>query len=440
MDVLYLHGYNVVSTRHFRFLPRRLKGLRPPVQKVFISKYVTLDDALTMPDLVKAFDAALHGLFGRPWGRKKFACVAHSTGGVLIRHWIQTYYGTSNKPLPLSHLVLLSPPNNGSRLATVSKSIMSRFRSRLGVERGEKMLEELQLGSRFLWDLNSAWLERRWHRRPGFYPVVVAGQWIDPAQIDPLVPASSEPGSDGYVRAASSNLNMRKFVLQADGGVRKESIDGVPYLLTPRTAHSDPPYGIVEGIPKMGPHPVLEAIHQALSVKNDHDYEALRKDFSLRSATLQSEETLYDGSPLDRYCQLVFRIVDDEGNALNDYAIELLDPERMSFRMPAGLLAHEHKNRANPELFVFYLNYDRLKKIKGGRLGVRVHVASASSLVSYEDFLYLGAGQKNSEFIKPNQTTLVEIVLRRRLNKNLFVLTSDLSPQKIQRRPSDIWI
>ncbi len=440
MDVLLLHGYNVTSTKTYGVLPRRLKGLGYNVRNIYLSKYVTLDDDLTLNDIVRAFQAALLDVYGPNLDAKEFACVTHSTGGLVARAWIDKYYGRKMRALPMTHLIMLAPPSNGSRLANLGKSKLSRLRSVLGVEPGVKILNDLELASEFQWELNSSWIKKKLHQADGFYPFVITGQWIDKKIWDVLAPATYERGSDGVVRASSANLNTRKFSITTDGKVLREELQGAGFLITPKTSHTDAAFGIMAGIPSKGEHPVLSAIASILKIRDRKTYNALTADFAARTADLQQRELFYDGSRLDRYCQLVFRIIDDTGNHLTDFAIELLDGEGRGDRLPTGFMGHQHKNEVTPERFVFYLNYDLLSKVKGGKLGFRVHAATGTRLVEYPVFQYVGTASDISTFLKPNQTTLVEVTLRRRLNKNVFRLTKNLSYQKITGKPSKQWI
>jgi hypothetical protein len=233
---------------------------------------------------------------------------------------------------------------------------------------------------------------------------------------------------------------MQKFTVDHSGKVAREAIQSTAFLITPKTAHTGEPFGIMMGVPKKGEHPVLAAIDAALKVSSRREYEALESDFSSKTSDLQKRELFYDGSRLERYAQVVFRIVDDTGNCLDDYAIELIDGDRRGDRFPSGFLGHQHKNEVTPERFVFYLNTELISKAKGGKIGFRVHAATGTPLVDYPVFEYLGAASDVAMFLKPNQTTLVEVVLRRRLNKNVFRLSKRLSYQKIDGKPSKDWI
>lgn len=438
MDIVLVHGYNVTSTRTYGVLPQRLKGLGFKVKDLYLSKYITLDDDLTLNDIIKGFNAALIDVYGSSLS-KPFSCITHSTGGLVARGWIQAYYSDRMKSLPMKHLIMLAPPNNGSRLAGLGKSKLSRMRAILGVEPGLKVLDDLELGSEFQWHLNSSWMRKKLHAATGFFPFVMMGQWIDKKVWDVLVPATYERGSDGVVRAASANLNMKKVSIGSDGKVFREVMGAVPFLIPPKISHTDNNFGIVQSIPAKGDHPVLTALLSALSVKTRAQYNAVEVEFAVQTAQLQRQETFYDQSPLDRYCQLVFRMVDNMGHKLADFSIELLDGGGRGDSMPKGFLPNHHKNQATPEFFVFYLDYDLISKVKGGKLGFRIHAATGSALVTYPITEYVGILEMGVD-IKPNQTTLIEVTLKRRLNKNVFQLTKNTSYQKIKPIPSKEWI
>lgn len=436
MDVLLIHGYNVTSTRTYGVLPQRLKAAGHRIRNVYLSKYVTLDNELTLDDIVRAFQAALVDIYGASLGKTKFACVTHSTGGLVARRWISAYYENRMGACPLSHLIMLAPPNHGSRLAIVGRSRVSRLRSLWGTDPGVKILDALETGSSFQWSLNSRWIGQKTSEAKGFFPFVIAGQWIDKKLWDVIVPATYERGSDGVVRAASTNLNVLKIVW--NGRVTQSAMDGLAYLITPRTSHSDERFGIMGSVPAKGDHPVLTAILEALDVHDNAAYKKLTVEFEQRTADVQKTETYHDKSELHRYSQLVVRVVDQTGAPLTDYAVELIDHEGRGDRFPSGFMAHSHQNAVTPELYTYYLDYDRISKVIGGKVGVRVQSTPASPLVAYEQAQFLGPAV--DEFLFPNRTTYLEMVLHRRLNKNVFRLTKNTSYQKIDRTAGPDWI
>ena len=439
MDVLLIHGYNVTSTNTYGVLPHRLKAAGHKVKNVYIGKYVTLDNDIAMADLVRALDAAIRDVYGPKFARSRFACVTHSTGGVVVRAWIDAYYGGNMAALPMSHLIMLAPPTNGSRLAELGKSRLSRLRSLVGIEPGLKILDALELGSAFQWELNTAWMRKKLHAAATFYPFVITGQWIDKKLWDAIVPATYERGSDGVVRAAAANLNMQRINIAPDGSVLREMMAGIPYLIPEKISHTGDAYGIMASVPRRGEHPVLTAIFEALAVKSRDQYRAIEADFAMKTTTLQRRDTYYNGSPLGRYCQLVFRVTDNMGNRLTDYAIELIDESMRGGDLPGGFFADKHKNDANPEFFTYYLDYDRMTHVQGGRLGFRVQSVPDTPLINYAETVFLPQSEVES-LLRPNQTTFVDIVLRRRINKNTFRLTKNLGYQKITGAPGPEWI
>ena len=111
---------------------------------VHLGRYISFRNEVKMDDLVRALDHALRELLGRDLPR--FACVTHSTGGVLARSWIEAHYGASGLArCPLTRLILLAPPNHGSALAILGSGRISRLRSWFqGVEPGDVRHDHLE--------------------------------------------------------------------------------------------------------------------------------------------------------------------------------------------------------------------------------------------------------------------------------------------------------
>jgi hypothetical protein len=86
------------------------------------------------------------------------------------------------------------------------------------------------------------------------------------------------------------------------------------------------------------------------------------------------------------------------------------------------------------------LDYDLISKVGGGLVGLRVTSVPESPLVAYDEGIFIGPEARVERVLAPNQTTYLEFVLRRRLNKNVFRLTKNLSYQKIERKAGPDWI
>ena len=118
--VLLVHGWSVRNTDTYGGLPERLKlenrrnpELELDVRQIWLSEYISFHNEVTIPDIARAFQAALERELGdalKSWQR--FACITHSTGGSVIRAWLHHYYiSVGERKPPLRHLIMLAHAN-----------------------------------------------------------------------------------------------------------------------------------------------------------------------------------------------------------------------------------------------------------------------------------------------------------------------------------------
>ncbi len=165
-------------------------GVTLELHDVFLGRYVTFDDAVTMTDLTRALDMAIRKevLSGMDPG-ERFAMITHSTGGPLAREWQRRFHSGPTAVCPASHLVMLAPANFGSVLAQLGKSRIGRLRSWFhGLEPGAGVLDWLELGSEEAWSLNREWTHKRIRSaaHSPVYSFVLTGQTIDRSLYDHL--------------------------------------------------------------------------------------------------------------------------------------------------------------------------------------------------------------------------------------------------------------
>src|SRR5690606_2118785 len=122
---------------------------------IHVCNYVSLSDEITIPDLARAFDKALRSQPGLDAG-DPFDAIVHSTGMLVLRTWVLEFPESRSR---LKHLVGLAPASFGSPLAHKGRSYLGRairgnpvkgpdFR-----EAGDQILDALELGSPYTWDL-----------------------------------------------------------------------------------------------------------------------------------------------------------------------------------------------------------------------------------------------------------------------------------------------
>src|SRR5579885_1575204 len=98
--VVLVHGWSVRDPATYGGLPERLKreagkdpGLELDVRQIWLSEYASFQNEVTLPDIARAFKSALERELGEELkAGRRFACIAHSTGGPVIRAWLQQEY------------------------------------------------------------------------------------------------------------------------------------------------------------------------------------------------------------------------------------------------------------------------------------------------------------------------------------------------------------
>jgi len=465
MHVILVHGWSVRDTSTYGRLPEwlarqsRSDGEPFRISSLHLGKYITLDDTVTLDDIARAFQQALRDTLGNPsgWGKhERLACITHSTGGPVLRTWLDLYYRGRLDRCPLGHLILLAPPNHGSALAQLGRSRLGRLKSLLqGAECGERILDWLSLGSRGAWDLNLRWLGED-PVRSGVFPFVLTGQRIDRQLYDVLNAYTDEAGSDGVIRVAAANLNYGVLRLSQRGSSLKR-VSGrrsprVALGVLPGLSHSGDRLGILRSVTLQNAdrHPTARWIKRCLEVRNAAGYRRVALELDQLTRKTQSDERKQRVRFLlrprtyitNRYAMLVFRFVDDRGQTLTDYDLLLTaGPHYSENELPPGFFVDRQRNQSHHEHLTYYVDYDvmmaglnhpRLQ----GRLGFRLTARPQSGLVHYRPVEFRSSARSLSRVLRPNETTLIEIQLQRQVDKAVFRLTDDLVPGPIDAQPS----
>lgn len=449
MNLIFVHGWSVTNTDTYGELPEALAvaagryELDLTMQHINLGRYISFHDEVTLDDIARALDRALRDLQDNRDKIQPFSCITHSTGGPVVRHWINTYYGSASlKELPLQHLVMLAPANHGSTLAVLGKERIGRIKAWFsGVEPGQRVLDWLSLGSEGQWSLNKDFLSYD-YAEGNFFPFVLTGQGIDHQLYDFINSYLVEPGSDGVVRVAGANLNYRYFaVVQGRELVRKNPptyrlvedskqpvrmSKPVPLGVYEDYSHSGTKMGIMRSVkPRPDvPQPVVEDILRCLQVDGMPAF--------LRRATELERLTQEQQAGKDRYAMLIFNIHDDRQNRFNkdDFDVFLLaGKEYKPQLLPKGFFQDRQINASTSNL-VYYLNADKMKEIKDGLFGLRIVARPSSGFSFYFAGEFRSDGASYSSIIVPNQTTYVDVTLRRQVDKNVFRFDSATKPRQ----------
>jgi hypothetical protein len=462
MHIVFVHGWSVTNTDTYGALPQWLKGqsARAEVHNVFLGKYVSFVDTVTVDDIARAFDQALRDALTARQIEEGFACITHSTGGPVVRLWMQLFHGGNLSGCPLKHLVMLAPANHGSALAQLGKGTLSRMKSRLleGVEPGVRVLDWLELGSEQSWELNQAWLGYDCVAA-GIYPFVLTGQSIDRKFYDHLNSYTGEAGSDGVVRACAANMNYALLRLHQDGeALVADSSSRRPrtaFGILPGLSHSGEEMGIIRSVtPRNAPqHATARWVKRCLEVASAEDYFSLCDELDeLTKATQKAErveeEKKFFGTKkylTSRYSMLVFRFLDDRGQMLADYDLYLTGgPNYSPDDLPAGFFVDRQRNKLAPGRLTYYLDHDALrlglnKEKMEGRIGFRVDARPAydsEALAFYRRLEYQSSEDSAAELVPPNETLMLEFRLQRWVDARVFRIEKKLAPSEIEKTPT----
>ncbi|WP_167631986.1 esterase/lipase family protein [Mariprofundus ferrooxydans] len=440
MQLIFVHGWSVTNTNTYGGLPEALAKaggteMDLDIRHIYLGRYISFHDQVTLDDIARAMDRALRDLPGNGDTHiEPFSCITHSTGGPVLRFWVDKYYGPDAQQglndLPLKHLVMLAPANHGSALAKLGKARVGRIKAWFsGVEPGQRVLDWLCLGSEGQWQLNERALAYDYAAH-GFYPFVLIGQGIDRSLYDFLNNYLVEPGSDGVVRVSGANMNYRylsltqsrdqvirkqprTLALNPDGDVRASK--PVPLGVYNGYSHSGKKMGIMASIAGDDDQaPVVQDILACFRVESAADY--LRRAAELELLTDSQQ------AGTDRFCMFVFNICDDQGEQIGegDYDLYLLAGNNYQpQKLPKGFFKDSQMNSQSGRL-VYYLDANRMEEIRDGKFGLRVVARPTDGFSYYCPAEFRSEGMAAAGILKPNQTTYVNIILHRFVDEAVF--------------------
>ncbi|MBV9301623.1 MAG: hypothetical protein JOY62_01260 [Acidobacteriaceae bacterium] len=472
--LLLIHGYSADGTA---FYPLRdaLEARGVSSTDIDICSYISLNNEITIKDIAEGLDRAFRSHPILKNEDQEFDAIVHSTGMLVTRAWLTNYPATAgaNKRLKrLKHLIGVAPATWGSPQAHKGRTwlgAMVKGNRQLGpdfLNAGDQVLDGLELGSRFTWELAHADLlaDRPYYDKGTDTPFVAV--FIGNRGYDGIASVANDPGTDGTVRWAGCGLNTRKITIDLtrtpigpDGTkVDRATIStwaddrlDIPMIPVAGRNHatliSNPDPGMVDLVVeflKVG-DPGGKSYEEWLSRAKEYGGTALQQMLvnpGSGSAGLNGEAKrffshLIGESPhemMEGWQQFVVHARDERGDGVSDYLIEILhqndDPNDSSKWIPfPDMYTDVHAYGADSSFRCFHVRLP--KGICSGKLPlrVRIHASTGTELMAYQGY---GSEQKEltatSEPVEldisnltngtgslfyPFTTTLIEIVLNR---------------------------
>lgn len=420
--IIMIHGYSDKG-KSFQTWVKKLAALGYDIRTLHVCSYETLTNEVTIPDIAEGFDRALRENIGLN-GDEDFDAIVHSTGMLVIRSWLSVYAKRRSR---LKHLIALAPASFGSPLAHKGRSWLGgifKGRKEIGpdfLEAGDRVLDGLELGSRFTWELAEKDLlgENPYYGPNKDTPYVYT--FCGTQSYSGIRKLINQPGTDGTVRWAGCALNSRKIVLDLT-----QNIDVSDRISFSKWSNVDIPLIPVEGmdhgtILTKPSDDLVSMVHKALGVNSNQELEDWYKDAYNRTQSIQT---------MTPWQQFVIRATDERGDPITDYFIQL-----EGRRADGGLEELQyfdvdvHPYSGDTSLRNFHVNLNELQPDKLVSLSLRVIASSGSSIVAYHglvDEKYDTEGTWNGaldlsgllhnvevKFFYPFTTTLVELRLNR---------------------------
>ena len=418
--VVLIHGY---SDKGVSFEGWRQALVAQGAQPVMVNvcTYISLNNEVTISDIGEALDRALQYQLNWQDGEpREFDAIVHSTGMLVLRAWLVNYGPRRGR---LKHLIGLAPATFGSPLAHKGRSLLgSIFKGNHDplspdfLNAGDRVLDALELGSSFTWDLS----HRDLLADPPFYtggndsPYVAV--FVGDTPYTDIREVINEPGTDGTVRWAGAGMNTRKVTVDllrnAGGSTTKQTVTMSPWangrldisiIGVPGANHatilSDAGSTIVGGVS------LAQLVADFLqNVSTQETYAAwLGKATTYGSGALETMDRSGDDGAKG-WQQFVIRALDENGDSISDYSVSLCSD---STGQPGDVLQEfetdVHPYRADPSFRCFHVNLPREVLLPDPaaanpatapnqrRLYIRLNASTGTPLLQYRP--YDGAGK-----------------------------------------------
>ncbi len=486
-QVVILHGWSDES-ESFKPLARFLKRNGFDTHPIHLGDYVSMQDDVRIDDVVKRMEAVIREAQARTGPRKlapRFDLIVHSTGGLVARHWISTYY--QDRPCPVQNFVMLAPANFGSALAHLGRSMLGRITKgwSTGFETGEEVLYALELGSPYQWALAQNDLFVPDGAAPRSVTTLYGADKTRPFVLTGTFPyqelaarITNENGSDGTVRVAATNMNCQGMTVDFTGGParlqnpevrrwRRRGGDNVrfPMAVLPDRNHGDIILPNERGASRVRTQQQLlgNLILQALR-STSANYRQIAdewREISSQTRALAGKERerrqLFGEkvSPdyFHEYFQLVVRAEDEFGKPIPDYFLRFVKKQsRNLFAVlsPFGddsayfhdeVLESAHTHRRANEYRNFYMDrydlmgaggwYSKLDRASERKLSFTVTAVDPGDNIAYFErtpeargVVLLHQQGDGERWLKRNSTHFIRLIIPRAGKPDIFQLSS----------------
>ena len=406
--VALIHGYSDQG-KSFEAWAGKLRDRGVDAGLINICNYISLNNEITIPDIAEGLHRAMTDLGWKD--DEPYDAVVHSTGMLVIRAFL---CNDALRPQNLRHLVGLAPATWGSPLAHEGRSFLGAlFKGdhQLGpdfLNAGDLILDGLELGSEFTWNLAHRDLlcEKPIFTTEPDSPYVAIFIGNQPySGIRELV---NQPATDGTVRWAGCGLNTRKFVVDLRRNIADDKrltilewAEG--RLSVPMFAVEGRTHGTILADP---PDDLADQVASFLNVSSHDEFQTWTAAAKTWNQDALAKMKTDGKGANDGWQQFVFHVVDEYGNPVPDYVIDLFtgDPTGLE---KSDLNAIEmtdfdldvHAYGTDKSFRCFHVRLPEGVMANGaGTLWLRLTASSGTELIAYQGY---GSGETTITEVSP---------------------------------------
>jgi hypothetical protein len=253
-----------------------------------------------------------------------------------------------------------------------------------------------------------------------------------------------------YVRLEQENFTEGNLSIRALPLYVNQETDSprVAFTLIPGAAHSGDDIGIMRSVRNNAyDHPTVRAIRACLRVESQSDYTRVCHEFVAQAEDVRAKERVeeVDRAILkdrhfihDATSMAIVRCFDDHGFPLSDFDYFFTGPEDDPNLLPAGSIINAQTNKRAASTTAFYVNHDlmagtpravtadgrqlRSERPRMERLGIMIDVRPKDGFVRYLPTALWAQSENLDLLFRPNQTTIIDIVLRRVVGRGVYEL------------------
>jgi pimeloyl-ACP methyl ester carboxylesterase len=440
-----IHGWSDYAESFVALADALEEKTNRTVENIWLGNYISLDDDVQMSDLVKGLALAWkdHKL---PVKARGADVIVHSTGGLIIRDWMNTYYVAKGEKPPVNNLVMLAPANYGSPLAHKGRAFYGRvlkgFKSRKRFQTGTQILKALEMASPYSWELAQRdRFAKNVFSSAGVRATVIVGN----TGYGGISSLANEDGSDGTVYVSTANLDCDYLMIdfpslpkQPKARPIKASKGASAFLVVDEHNHSSV---ALKDEDHDGNTTLLRSIVKALNMPNAADFNKWIKSCNTKTRSVMRKYEDDDDEYKHGFQNTVFRVRDDQGFDVTDYVIEFYNDanlgifDRFAELFNKRVLSKVHTFGDNPAYRSFMINCTELYKLideDGESLRISLSampdINDDKNMVGYRTFedndigcIELGP-KEIKQYFKPNRTLFVDIKLTREQKKELFTI------------------